>query len=93
MQTTGDTETFILYLTHLTKQLEIEDKEFRDNTVVLIDGAPGHTADETRDHIKILGLPVMLTAPYSWDAAPCELWFSQFKAIELNPENLGTGKR
>ena len=93
MQTTGDSKMFMLYLTHFAKVLEAEDPNFRENNVILIDGAPSHYAEETLAHMKGLNLPMIMTAPYSWAAAPCELWFSQLKSVELNPMGLSTGKK
>jgi hypothetical protein len=40
-----------------------------------------------------LGLTVILTAPYSYDASPIELFFAYFKQEEINPTGLSTGKR
>ena len=40
-----------------------------------------------------MALPVMYTAPYSYDAAPIEKLWSQLKLKELNPEREPTGKR
>ncbi|MCS5543863.1 MAG: hypothetical protein NZ767_03555 [SAR86 cluster bacterium] len=39
-----------------------------------------------------LNIPVIFTGPHSYDAAPCELLFAQFKAADINPNRLPTGK-
>lgn len=82
-----------LYLTHLTKILDKEDSKWRETTILLLDGAPSHLAEETVHHMKSLNLPVMATAPYSYSGCPCELWFSMLKAVNLNVNQHGTGKR
>jgi len=43
--------------------------------------------------IRRLGLKVIFTGPYSYDAAPIETLFSQLKCGELNPDRLQTGKK
>jgi hypothetical protein len=93
LQSNGDSSVLKVYLSYLTKLLDKKDHNWRDNTILLLDGASAHTADETDKHMKGLNLPVMITAPYSYDACPCELWFSMLKSVELNIQKLGTGKR
>ena len=38
-------------------------------------------------------IPTMFLGPYSYDVAPCELFFAMFKQVELNPDNLPLGKK
>ena len=38
-------------------------------------------------------IPVMFLAPYSYDVAPCELFFAMFKKVDINPEKLPTTKK
>ena len=40
-----------------------------------------------------MGLNVVLSAPYSYAAAPVELWFARLKQGDLNPSNNPSGKR
>jgi len=40
-----------------------------------------------------LGMQVILSAPYSYDASPAELLFAYFKQTNLNPNYLPTGKK
>lgn len=58
-----------------------------------MDGAPYHKSEDTLEYLKKKNVPVFISAPYSYDAAICELWFSYFKSQDLNPENLKSGKR
>ena len=39
-----------------------------------------------------LKLPVLFTGPHSYDAAPAELYFAHFKAADINPRKVKTGK-
>ena len=43
--------------------------------------------------MKALGMKMMFSAAYSYDAAPIETMFSQLKLGELNPDKKATGKR
>jgi hypothetical protein len=36
---------------------------------------------------------MLISGPHSYDAAPCELWFSLFKRVNINPRRVKTGKR
>jgi hypothetical protein len=36
--------------------------------------------------------PLFISAPYSYDAAAAEMWFSYFKSADLNQDKLSTGK-
>jgi len=40
-----------------------------------------------------LRIPIIFSGPHSYDAAPCELFFSYFKSVDLNPERLSLGKK
>lgn len=61
--------------------------------MLLLDGAPYHKSKETKNEMKRLKLKVILSAPYSYDAAPVELFFAALKKVDLNPENIAIGKR
>jgi hypothetical protein len=38
-------------------------------------------------------VPVIFTGPHSYAAAPIELLFAHFKAADINPRRLKTGKK
>lgn len=67
--------------------------EWRDQITVVMDGASYHRSSETRKCISLLRMKVVLSAAYSYASAPVELWFSQFKSGDFNPNNAKTGKR
>jgi hypothetical protein len=93
LQANGDAEVIKAYLNQLTKFLDEKDPKWRLNTILLMDGASAHFAEETVKYMKSINLPVMSTAPYSYDGCPCELWFSMLKSVDLNPLKMGSGKR
>ena len=61
--------------------------------MILIDNAPYHTGEHVSHCLRKMQLPVMYSAPYSYDAAPIELLFSHLKLGELNAAGVPTGKR
>ena len=71
----------------------MESPGWQQNSIILLDNAAYHNSAETREFFKKMALPVMYTAPYSYDAAPIEKLWSQLKLKELNPEREPTGKR
>ena len=57
---------------------------WRKDTIILIDGAPYHSSDETLEHMNSLNLPIMFLGPASYNDAPCELMFAQIKSVLRN---------
>lgn len=90
---TTDSDVIMLFWRRLTYQLDIEGPGWREDTVFLWDNATYHTSAETQGVLRQLGLRVIFSGPYSYDAAPIETLFSQLKLRELNPERLPTGKK
>jgi hypothetical protein len=84
---------FCLFISKLVAVLTKEDKDWRKNTMVLMDGAKYQTSDESQKYMQALGLKVCITAPYSFTTSPIELAFAHFKSVNINPENLKTGKK
>ena len=66
---------------------------WRDNFIIVMDGASYHRSAETRKCIRHLSMNVVLSAPYSYASAPAELWFAHFKRGSFNPSGIKTGKR
>ena len=60
--------------------------------MILLDNAPYHKSKSTLKILEELKIPIIFTGPHSYDAAPCELWFAAFKAADINPRHLPTGK-
>ena len=42
--------------------------------------------------LKRLRVPIMMMGPYSYDVAPCELFFSAFKSADINPGEVPLNK-
>ncbi len=82
-----------LFLSKLAGLLSQESKDWRSNTVLLLDGASYHKSESTRAAFEDLKVKVILSAPYSYSAAPVELFFAYFKKANINPTNAATGRR
>ena len=74
-------------------KLDQEDKNWRENTVVLHDNAPYAVSESSLDIMKGLKIPMLFTGPHSYDGAPVELLFAAFKADDVNPNHVPQGKR
>ena len=81
------------FLQRLALQLDCEDPDWRNDTLLVLDGAKTHRSEETRRAMAALQLPVMIAGPYGFDGMPAETVFSLLKVGELNPWRTATGKR
>ena len=61
--------------------------------MLLLDGARYHTSKATRQALKLIGCNFVISAPYSYDAAPIELYFAYFKKVQINADGEKTGKK
>ena len=91
-QSNNNSDTMSVFLKELAGTLDRTRRGWRKTTVVLLDNAPYHASKETLAVLKRLKVPTMFLAPYSFDVAPCELYFARFKSKDINPEGLATGK-
>ena len=83
----------LIFLTKLVDQLDISLPSWREDTVILLDGAKYHVGSKVREYMRKMKLDVIWSGPYSYDAAPIERLFGQLKLGEINAENQATGKR
>ena len=84
---------FLVFLVQLDRQLDSERPGWRDDTVLLLDGARYHTGSKVREHMRRLKLEVIWSGPYSYSAAPIETVFASLKLGELNVDKHPTGKK
>ena len=83
----------LAFLVHLVKQLDLERPSWRDDTIILLDGAKYHTGSKVREYMRKLELEVIWSGPYSYSTAPVETLFATLKLGELNSDRRGTGKK
>jgi len=82
-----------LFFRQLVLKLNKDRIDWRDNTIIILDNAPYHNSTSVMRLYESLRIPVIFSGPHSYDAAPCELFFSYFKSVNLNPERLPLGKK
>ena len=92
-QANTDTETFALFMRDLVRILNVENRRWREKTLIWLDGAPYHQSEEIMKVYDELNIPICISAAHSYDTAPCELFFAAFKSGHINPQRVQTGKR
>lgn len=80
-----NSETFCLFLAKLVEHLDGVDRDWRENSVVLLDNANYHRGIATQTLMASLRLPVLFLGPYHFNLSPVELLFNCVKARDLNP--------
>ena len=92
-QTNSNSMVMDMFFRHLVIKLDKERKNWREDTVIILDNAPYHTSESSLKTYESLNIPILFTGPNSYDAAPCELLFAQFKSVDINPRHLPLGKK
>lgn len=92
-QSNTNSTTFRLFIKELTDYFDKIRPKWRENHVIMIDNAPYHCSKQVLEYLEKLRVPLMFLGPYSYDIAPCELYFAKFKQTNINPTNLPIGKR
>ena len=92
-QANTDQNVMLVYLQYLVEQLDLSRPSWRDETVLLLDGARYHTGSKVREYLRKLDLQVIWSAPYSYSTAPIEMVFGNLKFGELNADKKATGKK
>jgi transposase len=59
---------------------------------MIMDNAPYNIKDETIACINFLNIPLIFTAPYSFDVSPVELFFAYLKQGTIAEPDVPTGK-
>ena len=92
LQSNSNVAVMKLFFNSLTKKLDNERPHWRENTVIMLDNAKYHTCAATLKAFAELDVPILFTGPHSYSASPAELLFAAFKAADINPRHLPTGK-
>ena len=56
-----NSEVIGMFFSHLCRQLDLDRADWRDNTVILLDGAKYHLSEETREYLKKLEVPTIVS--------------------------------
>ena len=90
---TTEQDTFMLFMRHLTRQLDEDTPGWQENSIILLDNATYHTGEEIQSYFRKMEVPVMYSGPYSYGAAPIEMVFGHLKLGEINLNRESTGKK
>ena len=82
-----------LFFSHFIRMMDKKRKDWRRDTVILLDGAPYHTSLVMMEYYEEQQLPLLFTGPHSYAASPIELFFAHFKRSDINPRKLPLGKK
>ena len=82
-----------LFFRQLVLKLDRERKDWRSDTILIVDNARYHSSPGVMKLYEALRVPLMFTGPHSYDFVPCELFFSAFKSVNFNPNRLPLGKK
>ena len=75
------------------KKLDKIKPDWREKTVVLLDGASYHNSKSTVQVFEQSKIPVMFPGPHSYDVSPAELYFAWLKKVDLNLKKISQNKR
>ena len=92
-QCSNGSRVFGTFIQRLALLLDAEDANWRDNTILVLDGATTHHSEEARRALSALQIPAMISGPYGFDGSPAEKLFALLKVGDLNPGQIKTGKR
>ena len=92
LQANNNQFTWVEFVRELVKKLDQERPNWRDDTILLVDGAKMHSTEMVEGIYKKLKIPIMIAPPYSWNLVPTEKWHALFKAGELNPTGMSMTK-
>lgn len=83
----NNSDTFWHFILQLTKILEAENKNWREETRIMLDNAKYHKSRVNMRRYNKLEIPVFFLGPYSFDVAAIERLFANIKRNDLNPKN------
>ena len=92
LQANSNSSVMELFFTHLIQLLDEKNRRWRQETVILLDGAAYHQSSDIMLFYKEQQLPIMFTGPHSYSGVAIELFFAAFKRADINPRKLPTGK-
>ena len=92
MQANTNQDTLSNFMCTLVEQLDKDRPGWKSNTIVQIDGAAWHKTAQVKSLLRKLDIQAIISAPYAFDSAVAELFFSMFKRGNINTQMLKTSK-
>jgi transposase len=77
----------------LVETLDREQKGWRKDTVLMMDGASYNKEEKVTDFLKRHGVNTCILSPYGYNLAPIEAFFAHFKQANLNNTFQKVGKK
>ena len=74
-----------MFLIKLVEHLNKIDRNWKNNSLIMIDNAQYHRGTLTIEFFEKKGIPVLYLGPYHFKMAPIEMFFSYLKTKNLNP--------
>ena len=75
-QSNSNSQIMECFFRQLVLKLNKDRVDWRDNTILMMDNATYHKSSSALKLYESLRIPIMFTAPHSYDASPCELFFA-----------------
>ena len=88
-----DQDTFMLFLQHLIRQLDLDTPGWQTCSCIAMDNAGYHAGEDIRSYLRKMEVPFMYSGPYAYSAASIETLFAHLKLGELNEARAPTGKQ
>lgn len=92
-QSNTNSRVILLFIRDLVRQLNEQDRRWRSKTLIFWDGARYHQSASAMKLLAELQVPIAVSGPYGYSCSPCELWYSLFKRVQINPRKIKSGKR
>ena len=107
VQANSNSKLMKVYFRNLAQLLDLKHPGWRKTHVWLMDNVKYHRSAETMKILEELQVPIIFTGPHSYDAArkcpdfhadhllplAAELLFAHFKAVDINPRKVKTGRK
>ena len=81
-----------LFFRQLVLKLDSQRPKWRETHIIMMENARYHTTPTFLNVMELLNIPILFTGPHSYQASPIETYFAAFKAEDINPRKLATGK-
>jgi len=74
-----NSNTFVFFLIKLVEHLNKIDRNWKSNSLIMVDNAQYHRGALTIEYFEKKGIPVLYLGPYHFKMAPIEMFFSYLK--------------
>ena len=79
IQANNNQYTWSEFVRELVAKLDEDRPNWRDDTILLVDGAKMHSTELVQQIYQKLKVPIMIAPPYAWNLVATESFHSLFK--------------